>query len=475
VLNPYYILLSCLFACPAVAQDANYWSAEYNPAGFLTPGASVAYTRDSGVLYYNPALLAYNNKNTANISGSLYQYNSLRVRNGAGTGYNLNSTNLSIIPVVAAGIIAVKKFSIGYAVIHNPVIGFQSTQQRDDKFNVLNDVYSPGNEDYIAQYSMQNTVNETSGLLSTGFKISPHFALGFSVEALFHQQHFVENMSARALMNVVSTSGLSPVSNAEDSYEVTHYSAGIKGKMGLSYDIRKHHIGVTVTSPFARIKGNAEMLSDNVVTDLLLTPQDTINLLATTRQTKLKEKWKTPLSIALGYAYDVRWGQVYVSTEYFTRIKEYNVISPRNEYFIRTTDPDKDNFSTSITRFKDARKNILNVGIGIKYYLTPEVTGYVSARTDFCYASKNLFADDEGFAANTSYANMYHWQIGANLKKRKFNLRTGLLFGYGRTNNYPQAINMSNPNESNFLMGDTKNTRATNLVMGLMLGYIHNL
>jgi hypothetical protein len=461
-----------------VAQDANYWSAAYNPAGLLTPGASVAYTRDSGVFYFNPALLAYNTKNSANISGSLYQYNSLKIKNGAGTGYNLHSTNLSIIPVVAAGVIAIKgkrSFSIGYAIIHNPIIGFQSTQQRDDKFNVLNDAYSPGDEVYIGQYSTQNTINETSGLLSTGFKIGPHLAFGFSAEALLHQQHFVQSASARALMNIVSSTGLSPVSNSEYSYEVTHYSAGLKGKAGVAYDIQRHHIGLTVTSPFAKIKGNAEMLNDNVVTDLLLTPQDTINLLATTRQTKLKEKWKTPLSIALGYAYDVKWGQIYVCTEYFTRINEYNVISPRNEYFIRTTDPDKDNFSTSITRFKDARKSVINFGIGISYQLMPSVTGYVSARTDFCYASKNLFADDEGFTANTSYSNMYHWQIGGNLKKRKFNLRTGLLFSYGKTDKYPQAVNMSNPSEANFLMGDVHDTRASNLVIGFMFGYIHNL
>ncbi len=52
------------------AQDANYWSSSYNPAGLLTPGAVIVLNRDSGVMFFNPALLGYNTKNSASISGT---------------------------------------------------------------------------------------------------------------------------------------------------------------------------------------------------------------------------------------------------------------------------------------------------------------------------------------------------------------------------------------------------------------------
>ncbi len=78
----------------ASGQDANYWSAAFNPAGILTPGSAVASTGDSGVLYFNPALLAYNTKNSATISGSVYQFNSLKIKNGAGDGFNLQYDEL---------------------------------------------------------------------------------------------------------------------------------------------------------------------------------------------------------------------------------------------------------------------------------------------------------------------------------------------------------------------------------------------
>jgi hypothetical protein len=461
----------------AAAQDTHYWAQEYGPAGFLTPGAAVALTRDSGVLYFNPALLAHNTKNSASISGSVYQYNSLKIKNGAGDRHNLNSTNVSIIPVVATGVIAFKgskKFSIGYAIIHNPVIDFNSTQQRDDKFNVLDDSYSPGNEAFIGQYSISNRISETSALLSTGFKLSDRFSFGLSMQGQLHSQHYNESFSARALFNTGGANTLPPIANSEAAYQVSHYNIALNFKAGFAYDAGKHHLGLTITSPLVKLKSNGELLNDNIINDLRLA-DDTINLLASTRQTKLKETWKMPLSIAAGYAYDTSWGQLYLSTEYFSAVSEYNIITPRNEYFIRSDVDDSKQFTSDIVKFKDARQAVINFGLGVSCLLSPEVTGYLSARTDFSYAKKSLYASTEGYTSNTSNYNNYHWQIGGNFKKRKFNLRTGLLFTYGHTQAYPQPLNLTNPHESNFLQGEPHNTPASYLAVGIMFAYIHNL
>jgi hypothetical protein len=479
-LKKLYFTLICFGICilQASAQDSHYWSQEYGPAGFLTPGAAVALTRDSGVLYFNPALLAHNTKNSASISGSVYSLNSLKIKNGAGDGHSLNSTNVSIIPVVATGVIAFKgskRFSIGYAIIHNPIINFNSTQQRDERFNVLDDSYSPGNEAFVGQYNIENSVTETSGLLSAGFKVSDKFSLGFSGQGLFHNQHYNEGYSARALYNTGNSSQLPPIANSELLYKVSHYNAGINFKLGLAYDESRHHLGLTVTSPLVKLKGNGEILTDYVITDLRIAPTDTLNLLASTRQTKLKENWKMPLSIAAGYAYDLDRGQIYFSSEYFMHVNDYNIITPRNDYFIRSDADDSKEFTSAFVKFKDARQAVVNFGLGVSYLLTPDVTGYVSARTDFTYVNKSRYKDDDGYTSNTSNYNIYHGQIGANFKKRKFNLRTGLLLTYGHTTNYDQPINLTNPNESNFLLGNSHATPASYFAVGLMFAYIHNL
>ncbi len=72
------ILAAILFLQEVKAQDANYWSSSYNPAGFLTPGAVIAFNRDSGVMFLNPALLSHNTKSSASISGTVYQYGDIK-------------------------------------------------------------------------------------------------------------------------------------------------------------------------------------------------------------------------------------------------------------------------------------------------------------------------------------------------------------------------------------------------------------
>ncbi|NCD68440.1 hypothetical protein [Mucilaginibacter agri] len=460
------------------AQDTNYWSSEYGPAGFLTPGAAVAFTRDSGVLYYNPALLGYNTKSTASISGSIYQLNSIKIKNGAGPGYNLNSSGAAIIPVAASGIFAFKgkkKFTIAYAIIHNPVLGYQASQQRDDKFNVLNDAYSPGNEVFIGQFDNQNTINETSGSLSTGFKLSKNLAVGFSTELLFRRQFYQSNQSTRVEINTPTTLGIPPLSDVESLYQTSYNYLGLRFKAGVAYNMERHHFGLNISSPLARLYGKADLLSNTFISNLIFANSDTANLLASTKQSKLKATYKMPVSIAAGYAYDTGWGQVYLSAEYFNSLAEYNIITPKNKPFIRDDGPADDPFTSSFLKSIDGRKSITNFGVGVSYNVNATLTGYVSARTDFTYAQKQEDIDADGYLPRTSYFNNYHGQIGANIKKRKFNLRTGLLLTYGHTNNYPQPINFSNPNENNYLTGNTTLTAQSFFGVGLMFAYIYNL
>lgn len=189
------LIMFFLSSAPLHAQDANYWSSSYGPGGFLTPGAVIAYNRDSGVLFYNPALLAYTHKNSASITGNIYQYESITIKNGVGSGLDLHSAGGSIIPQMVAGSIAMKgkkPFAIGYALIRNPLSGYQATQRKDAHFNVLDDSYSPGPEYFVGQYSAQNLITETSGLLSIGFKLSSAWSAGFSMEAQIRNQSYME-------------------------------------------------------------------------------------------------------------------------------------------------------------------------------------------------------------------------------------------------------------------------------------------
>ncbi|RFM27450.1 hypothetical protein DXN05_15650 [Deminuibacter soli] len=461
--------------CCAHAQDANYWNSSYCAGGFTTPGAVIAYNKDSGMLFYNPALLAWSHKSTATINATLYQFESINLKNGVGTGYSLHSKGASVIPQMISGVVSFKHAGFAYALLREPSMSFQATQRKDVQQNVLNDSYSPGTEYYIGQVALQNSTVNTTALMAAGFEITPSLSAGFSLAAQLRKQTYDLDITSRALVNAPD-SIYPPISSSEESYLLSYLNVGLQLKGGLAYNNGRHHLGLTVGLPQVQIGGRGTLLSDFEVNNIRDELDINFNLLANTRQTSLHNKYKTPLSIGLGYAFDYSSsGQIYLAAEYFARVKEYNVVTPRNDTYIRPDTGGFDETTSALLKFKDIHRAVFNLAAGISFNFTPAVQGYCSFRTDFTYADDKHFKDENGMVANLSNWSQYHLQLGANFRKRKFNLRPGLLFTYGSTHNFMQPINFDNPNEQNFLQGDPHTVKATRFATGLMLSYVHNL
>jgi hypothetical protein len=474
-------LTVCLLflAAYAHAQDANYWSSSYGPGGFLAPGATIANNGDSGVFFFNPALFGYSRKSSASISGTIYQYQYTKIKDGAGAGLDLKSSGGSVIPQIVSNTLTLKMkkpFTIAYALVHEPIMSFTGTQRKDAQQNVLSDTYSPGAETFVGQYTLQNSIDETAGIISTGFMLSSRLAFGFSAEGRIRKQSYTIDQSARAIFNVASDTVFPPIASTQEYYLNTYTHIGIRFRAGLAYDIgARDHLGLLLTSPLMRIGGSGTLVADDEINNIRQDSTFTFYLLATTRQTGLKAKYKMPVSLALGYTHDFGSEQIFFSAEYFAKIKQYNIVTPRNKAFIR---PDTANLGggTELIRFKDAHKAVLNVAIGFNKALTPLVTGFAALRTDFSYGGPSSYEElDPGYVSGTSDWDLYHMQLGANFKKRKFNLRIGLLLDYGHTSRYKQVVNYDNPDEENLLIGDPHTTKAGRWGAGLMFSYIHNL
>jgi hypothetical protein len=474
-----FIPILVLLAFCSKAQNAHYWSSDYGPGGFLTPGAVIADNGDSGVFFYNPALLAKVKGAYASVSGNVYQYGNVKVKNGVGSGLDLVSANTNIIPLMAAGVVHFKRelpFTIGYALINTPIINYQTTQRQDGIYDVLNDSYSPGAETFIGQYSSQNSINQTSALLNVGFKANHRLSIGFTAEGQYYKQNYLQSASSRALINVPSDSVFQPIVNVQQSYQLNYSDIGFRFKGGLAYDISNNqHLGLLILSPLINIAGNATLTADYIINNLKFdTGVSNTYLLANARQANLKPTWKMPLSIALGYTYNYSRGEIYVAAEYFMKVNEYNIVTPNNSAFIRPENPATDSLTSSFVKMEDARGAVTNFALGVNYKLTPLITGYLALRTDFSYEKNSMYKDDQGYRPNTVTWNQYHLQLGANVKGRKSNLRTGLLFTYGSTNNYMQPVDYDNPKESNLLQGTPHITSASNFSVGLLLSYLHN-
>lgn len=472
------LLFFISFNTSLFCQDANYWSSSYYAGAFFTPGAVIARNNDSGVLFINPALLAFGKLNAVSVTGTIYQMESFRIRDAVGKNLDLKGGGTSVSPLIASNSITFNKkkkpITVFYALVNTPVIDFDASQRKDGKFQVLDDSYSPGTEYFVGQFTYQNKVSETGFLLSSGIPISKDFSVGVSLEGGMRKQFFRQDFSARSLMNGSSDPLFPPVVHSTQSYQNSYRSIGSKVKLGFAYDLNeKHHFGLLLTSPVMRLMGTATIVSDITVNNIMLGNVN-VRLLGSTRQAKLKAKWRSPVSTAAGYSYHHQKGQVYVAVEYFAKLKEYNVVQPRNEVFVR---PDTIGAvsASSILKMKDARKAVLNVALGTSYEINPRLTGYFSLRTDFSYADRALFSDTDGFAANTSVWDNYHCQIGANIIRKRFSLRAGFLLSYGMSNDFQQPINFDNPNESNLMTGEISYTKASHLLGSVLISYIHNL
>ncbi len=478
----FFTLLLCVLQ-PSFAQDAHYWSNNYGPGVFLTPGSVIANNGDSGVLFYNPALLSLSNKNRiaiSSISANIYQFESVKIKDGAGTGLNLSSSSARIVPQMVSGSVSLGKKApvvIAYALINSPGMRYHVSQRRDAQINVLDDQYSPGAEYYVGDYVSENRVSETTALLATGFKLTPRLSAGISMEGEVHQQHYNVTSNSRALANKDIDSSALPIVGAESYYLATYVHLGLQFKAGLAYDANRHHFGLMVSSPLIHLWGRGSIVNDLMLSNLFYDPfsGDFYDLLANTRQEKLKARWKMPMSIGAGYSYNYGRGYLYFASEYFFSIKDYNVITPRNEAFVRPDTGDNRQMTAGLIRLQDARKSVINFALGFSYNIKPSVTAYASMRTDFSYEDQETFKNFDGNVAYTAYWDNYHLALGANFKQKKFNFRTGFLLAYGHTSQYPQTINFDAPTDSNLLQGNPVSAIARRFSAGFMLSYIHNL
>ncbi len=457
------------------AQDSHYWTSQYGPGGYFIPGAVVANNGDSGVLFYNPALLVYSKLNLLSASATIYNIDRIRIREGAGPGFDLKSSTGGSVPLQAAGNFKLpftKDFIIAYGIIQPGSFNFATSQRRDERFNVLNDSYSPGPEFFVGQLLRENNSGELHAMASAGFRLFGNVTAGITLEGIRKRQTSNLEYYGRALVNPAGGSHIDLVGN-DVSYYATYTNYSLMSRIGLAWEKGPDHVGITVSFPSIRIGGTGTLLVDNVVNNLdFSNTGHFFSLLGNTRQENLRSTWKSPLSIAAGYTHDfLRW-QLYGAAEYFAKIDPYNILRPRNEFFLRPDTGNSNIITPDLLQFTDARRAVFNMALGASYKLSEKCRLYGSLRTDRTWWYKR--SNNEGFVSNSSFWDIYHLQAGVNLRRSKFNLRTGLYASFGRTDKYPQDVNLGNPNEENFLLGETGNANARYFSLGLMVSYIHN-
>lgn len=458
------------------AQDANYWTSPYSNGGGAVPGAFVSWNNDSGVLYRNPALLANTRINAISLNTTAYSWQRIKLKNGAGEGYDLVSSSTAVTPLLAAGNFKLpfkKPFYIGYGIINTPGINYAASQRRDNKANVLDDSYSPGEEEFVGQLSTSNRIGEFIGTLAGAVELSEHWSAGLSLEGLKKNGDLVFDYQGRAQVSDPELAGFKLVSN--DTYynaKYNHYS--LTARLGAAFNAGRHHFGLLVTLPSWGLRGRGLILSDlvanNIDWELNGNP---FSLLANTRQDQLKVKLKTPGSFALGYSTTAGRVWLGVTAEYFTGIKEYIVVEPSSAVFIRPDTGYVNIISKDLLMLRDARKAVVNVGVSANYLVNEKLSVLASVRSDQTAADPAQSTSDR-FYTYVSDWNIWHVQGGISWKREKYKLQAVVFGGFGKNDDFRQDVNFSNVAESNFMQGVPAPVEARFLWVGATVSYIHN-
>ena len=96
------VFISCLFFTNLEAQDNHYWNNQFGPTSTFLGGAVTGGVRDNSLLFYNPGAAAFTSQFNLSLQSDALFMSNVYVRDGAGTGINVQDNSLLSIPQLFA-------------------------------------------------------------------------------------------------------------------------------------------------------------------------------------------------------------------------------------------------------------------------------------------------------------------------------------------------------------------------------------
>jgi hypothetical protein len=172
--------------------------------------------------------------------------------------------------------------------------------------------------------------------------------------------------------------------------------------------------GLTVTTPSLHITGSGEF----GVNDAEFSADTTV--LRATVQTDLPAEFKSPLSVALGFGWQIGKTRLNASGEWFDRIDPYVVMQA--EEFVQQIPQE--------VRQPDvvqAMDEVFNWAVGLEYTFKESVVGYASFSTD----RSGLTEDIERADLSLTRVDLYSAFLGADFIVKDARLTVGAGYGWG--------------------------------------------
>ncbi len=460
------LFLQCAYVL-VLAQDTHYGTNQLGTRSALMGGAVVAGARDNSMLIYNPAAVAFIDSNSFSINANAYRAENTRIKNVLTEAKNFQSLQLNSVPILSSGQFktALKDVRVSYGIFTPVAFQFRGLARVEGAYPVVGDSESPGAETFIGDQNLFSRLRELVFAVGASYKLDERWAIGitnmFNIRSQNYNRaifsHYFLNDRAQTLVNTSFTQSFN------------YYNTRFTPKIGVQYRGHNWSCGATFTTPGISVLGSGSAGVDILGTNVAAGAQGRTTIVANSRQTGLKAKFKSPYSVAAGVQRGFGATHISLSASYFGRQGVYAIMKGEEIPFVRPQSAYGLINGDNLLRVLSGARPVLNVALGVEYAWSDRLSLVGSVRNNQSYYNKALLFE-KGIKPDITTWDIYHLVGGVVMRRERSLMSLGLALSYGQDKNRIDQY-LPVPSESNYFEPPAISTQATYTSVGLLIGY----
>lgn len=479
-MNKNILALLLLFTQVSFAQN-HYWSQQYGGQATLTGGTAVAGAVDYSAIFYNPGGIGFIDSARLTASTYIYGIEYANLKNGAGSGLNLKSVRVNIIPQLLAGRIRIKKvpkLKLIYGTLTRGRSNMRFTFENDNQYEII--AGSPGLENYKARLELVNNSVEQWFGLGLAYKVNEHWSVGLSSFGVY------THMEVRSTLNS-NAEGLN--NNVPYIATVNEYNAMRLNqfsqifKLGAAARFKNLQLGLALTLPSIKVWGEGKLEKSFEVYNLNQNAADTTmpaqkypSYVISDVQGRLVANYKIPLSASVGVKLVYPKFSIAASLEYFMGYKNQLILQGANRVVVRPGGLSVSDTINNFMRLATSASFVVNAGLGAEVKLKPNLSLLMGVRTDFSNQTEYL-PTNSALNVLTVRTPVWHYvylSTGFTYKLYLHHLTAGFDYGIGIGGGKQQLLNLTEPKQEIYLRGNLNNNMTTAVhKLNIILSYTY--
>jgi len=398
------ILIGLFYGSLCLAQG-NYRFENHGNKSLLLNGAVTGTVDDLGMVYYNPARLAFVDTLGLTINAKAYEIRAYRFENALGENEVLKSSNFRGLPGMVAKSFRVKKWPK-----HRFAYSFISRSRTEFNLNyrsglIESDVFSeiPGSELYETRAGFQSRLREEWQGLSWAYPLNENWSVGASVFVSFY--------------SLATSSNLTITAQGEDDGGVAYFeerlgfdqkSYGAFLLLSTAWKWKGMDMGFNAILPHLRLGGKAGLNADEI---LAVQGSNQPGIFNTAVLSNLENTRKTALQLSYGLGFDWGRNRIHFNVDWHSAVQPYDRI--------RVDEDVREDFNLQELRFREELRPVVNFGLGGEIYIHEQLKAIASFSSDFsAYEdSVDTFSLLNSLERNVSLASdFWHYGLGVQFE-----------------------------------------------------------